>query len=96
MIKPVSISHNDHFKQGSNLLLESLKIKFPGDVYSYGCELTKYGENIFQTRGPDEFCKWRNGAESGDAICFCDSDECNSAEKLDRWTKNGDCGKIIE
>ena len=34
--------------------------------------------------------------ESGDAICFCDSDGCNSAEKLDRWIKNGDCCKFIK
>ena len=78
------------------LLIWNSYIKLPGDIYSYGCALPNQGENIFQTRGPDEFCEWRNDAESGDAICFCDSNGCNSVEKLDRWIKNGDCGKIIE
>ena len=78
------------------LLIWNSYIKLPGDIYSYGCALPNQGENIFQTRGPDEFCEWRNDAESGDAICFCDSNGCNSVEKLDRWIKHGDCGKIIE
>ena len=69
--------------------------QFLGEIYSYGCAFPDHAESIFQTRGPDQFCEWRNGAKNSDAICFCETDECNSAIVLDRWIKNGDCGKVV-
>ena len=70
-------------------------IEFLGKIYSYGCAFPNHAESIFQTRGPAQFCEWRNGAKNSDAICFCETDECNSAIMLDRWIKNGDCGKVV-
>ena len=70
-------------------------IDYLGEIYSYGCAFPNYAESIFQTRGPAQFCEWRNGAKNSDAICFCETDECNSAMILDRWIKNGDCGKVV-
>ena len=70
-------------------------IDFLGEIYSYGCAFPNHAESIFQTRGPDQFCEWRDGAQNSDAICFCETDECNSAIILDRWIKNGDCGKDV-
>ena len=68
---------------------------FIGEIYSYGCAFPDHAEISFQTRGPDQFCDWRNGAENKDAIWFCETDECNSKLILDRWIKNGDCGKLV-
>ena len=50
-------------------------------------------ESIFQTRLPEYYCEWRNGAESGDVYCLCKKDGCNTAGLLDQWILNGQCGK---
>ena len=75
--------------------IENILELFLGEIYSHGCAFPDHAESIFQTRGPDQFCEWRDGAKNSDAICFCETDECNSAIILDRWIKNGDCGKDV-
>ena len=75
--------------------IENILDFFLGEIYSHGCAFPDHAESIFQTRGPDQFCEWRDGAENKDAICFCETDECNSKLILDRWIKNGDCGNVV-